>query len=70
MRINHHALRAIRERSGLTGSELADLAGISQAHYSNIETGERSPSPKVAAALAQALKVPVLAIVADLEAES
>lgn len=65
MDLNPSALRAIRERSGLSITALADLAGIKQAHLSNIEAGRRRPSPEVAKALASALKVELLAILAD-----
>jgi transcriptional regulator with XRE-family HTH domain len=62
--VNRHALRIIRERSGLSISVLASQAGISQPHLSNIESGRRQASPAVARRLAAALKVPVVALVA------
>lgn len=62
MQINPAALKVIRERSGLTTTALAEAAGIRQAHLSNIEAGRRGASPAVALALADALKVDVLAI--------
>jgi transcriptional regulator with XRE-family HTH domain len=63
MDLNGEALRVIRERSGLTQQALADLAGLKNAsHLSNIEAGRRRPSPEVAKALADALKVPLVAI--------
>jgi transcriptional regulator with XRE-family HTH domain len=65
MDLNRHALRALRERSGLSVTALADLAGIKQAHLSNIEAGRRRASAEVAVALARALKVELLAIIAD-----
>jgi len=68
MRINPHALRVIRERSGLSISELARRAGLSQPHLSNIESGRRGASPAVVRALAQVLAVPVLALIADPDA--
>lgn len=70
MRLNHVALRALRERSGLTVTALADAAGIKQSHLSNIEAGRRNPSPDVAVAIARALKVDVVAILADPAAEA
>jgi transcriptional regulator with XRE-family HTH domain len=65
MRINPHALRAIRERSGLTTTALAEAAGIKQSHLSNIEAGRRQASPELVLALAKALKVEIPAILAD-----
>lgn len=65
MDLNPAALRAIRERSGLSVTALAKLAGIKQAHLSNIEAGRRRASAEVALKLAQALKIDLLAIVAD-----
>jgi len=47
MLLNRHALRIIRERSGLTVSALAEQAGISQPHLSNLERGRRRASPDV-----------------------
>lgn len=65
MRINPAALRVIRERSGLSVSALASLSGVSQPHLSNIEAGRRSPSPRAAKAVADALRVPLVAFVCD-----
>jgi transcriptional regulator with XRE-family HTH domain len=65
MQLNGHALRIIRERSGLTVSALAELAGISQPHLSNIERGRRMASPEVAARLAEVLRVPLVALLAE-----
>ena len=65
MDINPAALRAIRERSGLSIRALAEQAGIQQPHLSNIEAGRRRPSPEVAKALAGALKVELVAILAN-----
>jgi transcriptional regulator with XRE-family HTH domain len=67
MVLNRHALRIIRERSGLSVSALAADAGVSQPHLSNIESGRRQASPEVARRLAAALKVPLLALLADEE---
>ena len=63
MDLNGEALRVIRERTGLNQGQLAALAGLKNAsHISNIEAGRRRPSPEVAKALADALKVPLAAI--------
>lgn len=67
MQVNRHAVRALRERSGLTVTSLAEQAGIGQAHLSNIEAGRRKASPEVVVALARALKIDVLAIVLEHE---
>lgn len=48
----------------MTGTALAQQAGIGQAHLSNIEAGRRQPSPAVAVALAEALRVELPAILA------
>ena len=65
MKVNGHALRAIRERSGLSVSALARQAGTSQPHLSNIEGGRRSASPALVRKLAEVLKVPVLALLSN-----
>lgn len=62
MSINGAALRAIRQRSGLSVTALAGAIGISQPHLSNIENGDRKASPQVIRKLADELKVPVTAI--------
>lgn len=65
MQLNRAALRAIRERSGMTIASLARAVGISPDHLSNIEAGRRNPSPDIGVALAKALKVELPAILAD-----
>lgn len=70
MRIHGPALRAIRERSGLsvTATAIAVTESgvkLGQAHLSNIEAGRRQASPEVITALARVLKCDLLAIVAD-----
>lgn len=69
MQVNPHALRVIRERSGLSVSELARRAGMSQPHLSNIEAGKRRASPAALRQLADALRVPLLALLADPDTE-
>lgn len=69
MTVSPAALATIRERSGLTQSELARLSGISQGRISELETGDRHGRPLAARpptvrALADALGVPILAIAA------
>ena len=60
--VNGVALRFIRERSGLTVAALAELSGISQPHLSNIEVGRRGATAPTIKAIADALKVPVVAL--------
>ncbi len=63
MRVNPPALRAIRERTGLTQSILAEQAGIDRANYAHIEAGRRPGSAVQIIAIASALGVAVGAIV-------
>ncbi len=69
MHLNRHALRAIRERSGLSITALATRAGVSQPHLSNLESGRRQASPAVVRRLAVALAVPVVALLGDPDLE-
>jgi transcriptional regulator with XRE-family HTH domain len=69
VQLNRHALRVIRQRSGLTVSALARRAGVSQPHLSNIERGRRQPSPELIGRLAGALRVPIVALLAELDDE-
>ncbi|BCJ41630.1 transcriptional regulator [Actinoplanes ianthinogenes] len=52
------ALRAARKSSGLTGSELARRAGMSQAKISRLETGVTLADPADVRALAGAMALP------------
>ena len=49
------ALRAYRNREGLTQKQLADLTGIPQHHISEMENGKRSIGKERARRLAEAL---------------
>lgn len=51
------ALARLRRHSGLTGSQLGKLAGMSQAKISKIETGAMSPSPEDVQRIATALRI-------------
>jgi transcriptional regulator with XRE-family HTH domain len=64
MQINPDALRAIREKDGLSQEALAKAAGLTQPHISQIESGVRSPWPSTVKKLAEALRVPVSALTA------
>lgn len=59
MKINGSTLRAIRELSGFTQTELADKTGISQNRISTIESSSPNVRPDTALALATALGQPV-----------
>lgn len=63
MRINHQALRVIRERSGFTQAETARLAEIDRPNYAHIEAGRRKGTPEQIVSIASVLKVPVTAII-------
>jgi transcriptional regulator with XRE-family HTH domain len=56
------ALSAIRERRGLTKSGLAREAGISGGSLRDLESGRRNASPTMLIRLAQALAVPIPAL--------
>ncbi len=68
-RINGPALRAIRERSGLTQSELSRVSGVSQGRISSMESGSPNVRPGMVQTLAEALRVPTVALLADPPAE-
>lgn len=55
--IDTDRLRDARERAGLSIAQLANLVGVNRAHLSNVERGDRRPSPEVAVRVAQALGV-------------
>ncbi len=63
MQLNHEALRVIRERTELTQTEAAKLAGIDRANYANMEAGRRKATSSQIKAIAAALKVPVPALI-------
>ena len=65
MKLNHDALRIIRERSGQSKTLTAELAGIDRANYTHIEAGRRNGTDAQIVALAAALKIPVTAIISD-----
>ncbi len=57
--LRHTRLKEIRSQRGLSQEELAERAGISQNHLSQIECGKRQPSMAVAEALVIALNIPI-----------
>lgn len=64
MQINHAALRAIRERTEVTQTEVARLANIDRSNYANIEAGRKRATPAQIKAFARVLAVPVTALLA------
>jgi DNA-binding XRE family transcriptional regulator len=52
-------LKALRKWRGLTQSELADRAGVTQGFLSDLEARRRMASPETAAKLAETLGVPL-----------
>lgn len=63
VRLNRHALRNIRERSGYSQADLADhCIGISRSMLCRLENGERNASPSTIQTLAAVLGVPLHAL--------
>ena len=52
-------IKVLREKAGLSQSELAKRAGIPQPHLSRLENAEHSPTHKTLSRIAKALGVPV-----------
>lgn len=63
--INADALKHLRLKDGHSLASLAREADVQPAHLSNIEAGRRGASPALTKRLAQALGVPISAIVAQ-----
>ena len=57
MHVNGPAIRVIRERTGLTATELANRLGVRQGTISAIEGEKRRPSPELLIRIAQELKI-------------
>lgn len=65
-RINGHAVRALRVAQGFSQVSLAAAAGLDHSYLSRIERAQRChPAPTVTKGLADALGVPMVAILAD-----
>lgn len=62
MTLNREALIALRERSGMSKTELAERAGIHPTLVTRLENGERRATPAVMLKLAQALRVSQVAL--------
>jgi len=61
-RINPVTLRVIRERSGYSLRDLADLTGLSFSYIADIESGRRNPPDRTVQKLADGLGVPAAAL--------
>lgn len=57
-RLNHAALRVIRERTGRSQTEIATLCGMDRGNYANIEAGRKPASSVKIKQIATALQVP------------
>ena len=58
-------LRAARDRAGLTLDQMAEASGLSKAHLSRLESGERQPSIAALLDLSAALGVQVNALLGE-----
>ena len=65
MKLNHEALKAIRERSGLTQTDAAKMCGIDRANYAHLEAGRRGGTPEQIKAIAAALQVSTVALITE-----
>lgn len=63
MNLNRAALTEIRERSGISKTDLADRAGVDRTLVHRLENGERRGTPVVIRKLADALQCPVMALI-------
>lgn len=69
VRVNGHAVRAVRIHAGLSQVELATQARMSPQHLSNVEHGRQAVvNARMLQAIAEALAVDVRAFTADLVA--
>lgn len=57
LRNGENPLRVYREHRGLTGKQLAEAAGVSQAYISQLETDRRAGTTEVMKKIAEALDV-------------
>ncbi len=54
-----HNIRQIRQKSGLTQEELANMSGLSQGYVNQLESGKRKFTQKTLCAIAEALDLPL-----------
>lgn len=62
MRLNHAALRVIRERTGKSQTAVAEAAEIDRANYAHLEAGRRRGTEAQIVAIANVLQIPVDAL--------
>lgn len=70
MVLNGSALQAIRERTGISQTDLAKLTGVSQGRISELEAGQRNVRPSTIKSLADALGVPLAALMVNAQVAS
>jgi transcriptional regulator with XRE-family HTH domain len=58
-------IREMRVMRGMTQEQFANRTMLSRAYIANIEAGRKRPSGRAIARIADALKVPQIAIMAD-----
>lgn len=68
MKLNRESLTTIRERSGLSKTALAELAGVDRTLIHRLENGERNASPTIIRRLADALDCPLMALIGPADA--
>lgn len=56
-------VKTIREAHGLSQKRLANMSGVSQAHISDIETGNKNPTIGILERIARALGVSVSVLI-------
>ena len=65
MRANGAAIRALRERTGISQANLARTTDIRRETLNRIESGARPGTPAQIVAIAKALSVPIVSIIHD-----
>lgn len=65
MLLNPVSLAVIRILAGLSQAALSRSSGISQGYISGIEAGDKQASPEMLGKLADALGVPIAALISD-----
>lgn len=65
--MNQAALQALRERSGYSIRALAEVSGVSKSTIAALEAGDRPASPATVKRLAEALAVPIPALLRNVE---
>jgi transcriptional regulator with XRE-family HTH domain len=65
VQLNPTALAVTRTLAGLSQAALARNSGVSQGHISGIESGDKQASPEMLTKIANALGVPIAALITD-----